>query len=260
MPDERRKSILSIIDEYGEISLTELSSLFPDVSSMTIRRDLSELESRGSIIRTRGGALSVRKFNSTLTFHHTGEENEYSLRARENIVQKQNIAKKALSFVQKGRSIYFDAGSTIMALAELVPNENMTIITNGINVAQALVSNSNINVMVPAGTINRNTLSVSGSDSFNFIDKINIDLAFMSASAFSAGAGFSVSNINEAELKRKVISRAKKVIMLLDSSKIGKDLLFTLADISDIHVLISDGNLPDEIYKLADEYDVTVIS
>ena len=147
-----------------------------------------------------------------------------------------------------------------MALAELVPNENMTIITNGINVAQALVSNSNINVMVPAGTINRNTLSVSGSDSFNFIDKINIDLAFMSASAFSAEAGFSVSNINEAELKRKVISRAKKVIMLLDSSKIGKDLLFTLADISDIHVLISDGNLPDEIYKLADEYGVTVIS
>ena len=166
---------------------------------------------------------------------------------------------KALSFVEKGRSIYFDAGSTIMALAELVPNDNMTIITNGINVAQALVSNSNINVMIPAGTVNRNTLSVSGSDSFNFIDKINIDLAFMSASAFSAEAGFSVSNINEAELKRKVISRAKKVIMLLDSSKIGKDLLFTLADISDIHVLITDSSLPSDIQKLVSDYNITVI-
>ena len=146
-----------------------------------------------------------------------------------------------------------------MALAELVPNDNMTIITNGINVAQALVSNSNINVMIPAGTVNRNTLSVSGSDSFNFIDKINIDLAFMSASAFSIEAGFSVSNINEAELKRKVISRAKKVIMLLDSSKIGKDLLFTLADISDIHVLITDEPLPDDFKKVADSYNITVI-
>ena len=259
MPDERRKSILSIIDEYGEISLTELSSLFPDVSSMTIRRDLSELENRGSIIRTRGGAVSIRKINSSYTHNHPGEENEYSLRARESIHQKQIIAKKALSFVEKGRSIYFDAGSTIMALAELVPNDNMTIITNGINVAQALVSNSNINVMIPAGTVNRNTLSVSGSDSFNFIDKINIDLAFMSASAFSAEAGFSVSNINEAELKRKVISRAKKVIMLLDSSKIGKDLLFTLADISDIHVLITDSSLPSDIRKLVSDYNITVI-
>ena len=172
MLDERRKSILSVIDEYGEISLAELSSLFPDVSSMTIRRDLSELESRGSIIRTKGGALSVRKFSSSRSAK--GEENEYSLRARENILQKKAIAAKALPYVQKGRSIYFDAGSTIMALAELVPNENMTIITNGINVAQALVSNSNINVMVPAGSVNRNTLSVSGSDSLSFIDKINI--------------------------------------------------------------------------------------
>lgn len=91
--------------------------------------------------------LSVRKFSSSRSAK--GEENEYSLRARENILQKKAIAAKALPYVQKGRSIYFDAGSTIMALAELVPNENMTIITNGINVAQALVSNSNINVMVP---------------------------------------------------------------------------------------------------------------
>lgn len=258
MLDERRSSILTIIDEYGEISLAELCSLFPDVSSMTIRRDLSELESRGSIIRTRGGALSVRKINPGLSLK--GEENEYSLRARENILQKKEIAKKALPLVQKGRSIYFDAGSTIMALAEIIPNDTMTIITNGINVAQRLVSNSNINVMVPAGSVNRNTLSVSGTDSLNFIDKINIELAFMSASAFSPEAGFTVSNVNEAELKRKVISRAKKTILLMDQSKIGKDLLFTLADISDIHVLITDGELPAPLHSLFQEHNVAVIS
>ena len=258
MLDERRKSILSVIDEYGEISLAELSSLFPDVSSMTIRRDLSELESRGSIIRTKGGALSVRKFSSSRSAK--GAHNQYPPRARESILQKKAIAAKALPYVQKGRSIYFDAGSTIMALAELVPNENMTIITNGINVAQALVSNSNINVMVPAGSVNRNTLSVSGSDSLSFIDKINIELAFMSASAFSPESGFTVSNVSEAELKRKVISRAKKTIMLLDQSKIGKDLLFTLADISEIHVLITDGPLSAELQQLADQSGITVIS
>ena len=101
---------------------------------------------------------------------------------------------------------------------------------------------------------------MSGSDSLNFIDKINIELAFMSASAFSPEAGFTVSNINEAELKRKVISRAKKTIMLLDQSKIGKDLLFTLADISEIHVLITDGPLSADLQRFADQNGVTVIS
>lgn len=258
MQEERRDSILSIIDEYGEISLAELCALFPDVSSMTVRRDLTELEARGSIIRTRGGAISVRSINTSRS--PKGEENEYSLRARDNTAQKKAIAKKALQFVQKNRSIYFDAGSTVMALAELVPNDNMTIITNGINVAQTLVSNSNINVLLPAGSVNRNTLSVSGSESLSFIDKINIELAFMSASAFSLSAGFTVSNINEAELKRKVISRAKKTIMLLDNSKIGKDLLFTLADIDQIHVLITDSPLPEELAGIILQKGITLIS
>ena len=81
----------------------------------------------------------------------------------------------------------------------------------------------------------------------------------MSSSAFSKEAGFTVSNITEAELKRAVISRAKKVIMLLDNEKIGKDLLFTLADISDIHVLITDDKLPSDLQKIADDYNITVI-
>ena len=82
----------------------------------------------------------------------------------------------------------------------------------------------------------------------------------MSASAFSPEAGFTVSNVNEAELKRKVISRAKKTFMLLDKSKIGKDLLFTLADISEIHVLITDEPLSAELQLLADQNGVCVIS
>lgn len=82
----------------------------------------------------------------------------------------------------------------------------------------------------------------------------------MSASAFSPESGFTVSNVSEAELKRKVISRAKKTIMLLDQSKIGKDLLFTLADISEIHVLITDGPLSAELQQLADQSGITVIS
>ena len=128
MSDERRSEILAIIDRKGEASLAELCGLFPDVSEMTVRRDLIQLEQDGRIIRTRGGAVSVRNLrDSGAGYGQNGEENEYLLRANTNRDAKDIIARKALAFVEKGRSIYFDAGSTVMALARVMPDETMTI-------------------------------------------------------------------------------------------------------------------------------------
>lgn len=259
MASERRTEILSVIDDIGEITLAELCSRFSGVSEMTIRRDLIQLEQSGRIIRTRGGAVSLRRLGDSYTYSGTGQENEYSLRAHRNQEAKSIIARKALRFVEKGRSIYFDAGSTIMALARLIPDETMTIITNGSNVAQELVSHHNVNVMMPGGTVNRNTLSVSGPTSVNFVNSLNIELAFMSASAFSLDTGFSVSNIYEADLKKAVISRAKKIIMLIDTSKFGKSLLFTLSDLADIDYLICEDTPDKEIVKAAKACGVTII-
>ncbi len=259
MSSERRASILAIIEDAGEASLAELCTRFSGVSEITIRRDLIQLEQEGHILRTRGGAVSLKRLGSGIPHPGSGEENEYFLRAHQNQEEKIALAKKALSFVEKGRSIYFDAGSTIMALAHLLPDEAMTIITNGTNVAQELVTKPKITVMMPGGTVNHNTLSVSGSTSISFIQNINIEYAFMSASAFSLDAGFSVSNIYEAELKRAVINRAKKVVMLLDSSKFDKSLLFTMADLADIDYLVCDRAPSSEIRKAAKAAGVQII-
>lgn len=259
MSSERRASILAIIEDAGEASLAELCLRFSGVSEITIRRDLIQLEQEGHILRTRGGAVSLKRLSSGIPHPGNGEENEYFLRAHQNQEEKISLAKKALSFVEKGRSIYFDAGSTIMALAHLLPDEAMTIITNGTNVAQELVTKPKITVMMPGGTVNHNTLSVSGSTSISFIQNINIEYAFMSASAFSLDAGFSVSNIYEAELKRAVIARAKKVVMLLDSSKFDKSLLFTMADLADIDYLVCDRLPSADIRKAAKAAGVQII-
>ncbi len=259
MSSERRESILAIIEDAGEASLAELCSRFSGVSEITIRRDLIQLEQEGHILRTRGGAVSLKRLGSAIPHPGSGEENEYYLRAHQNQEEKIALAKKALSFVEKGRSIYFDAGSTIMALAHLLPDEAMTIITGGTNVAQELVTKPKITVMMPGGTVNHNTLSVSGSTSISFIQNINIEYAFMSASAFSLDAGFSVSNIYEAELKRAVITKAKKVVMLLDSSKFDKSLLFTMADLADVDYLVCDRLPSPEIRKAAKAAGVQII-
>ena len=259
MSDERRSEILSVIDSKGEASLAELCGLFSDVSEMTVRRDLIQLEQEGHIIRTRGGAVSIRRLGESRPGGVNGEENEYMLRAGSNRDAKDIIARKALNFVEKGRSIYFDAGSTVMALARIVPDETMTIITNGANVAQELGNRHNITGMMPGGTLNRNTLSVSGPISVNFVDNLNIELAFMSASGCSVDGGFTVSNIYEAELKHTVIARARTSIMLLDSSKFSKSLLFTLAELGQVDYLVCECDPPEDIAKVCRNSGVVIV-
>ena len=259
MPTERRNAILSIIDQYGDVSLSFLCDLFPDVSSMTVRRDLIYLEERGLVVRTQGGVMSIKKLSNGNVVSPSNDENEYNFRAQQNVHAKQLIAQKALQFIKKNSSIFFDAGSTMMALAKILPNDYMNVISTGINVSQELVAHSNINVIIPGGTVNRATLSVSGTDSLAFIDKVNIECAFISASAFSLDSGFSVSNMYEAELKKKVISKAKQTIVLLDSSKIGKTLLFTFADLNSVDVLITDEEVSDLLLQAAKEANTLIV-
>ena len=199
MVNGRQVKILQLLNHKGEINLEQLKELFSEVSTMTLRRDLINLENEGQLIRTLGGAVSIKK-----VANYNGEENPYSRRAGENVNAKIKIASQAIKLVERERSIYFDAGSTLMCLAEILPDDSFSIITSGANIALELVKKLRISVVSLGGLINRNTLSMSGPDAVAMIEKVNIDLAFMSASGFSLESGYTVSNIYECELKRKV--------------------------------------------------------
>jgi DeoR/GlpR family transcriptional regulator of sugar metabolism len=250
----RQQQILNVLDQKGEIRLQELTEIAPNVSEMTLRRDLISLEHDGYLIRTIGGAVSAKKISSI-----NGEEDAYSRRAAEHIDSKFIIAEKAMPFAETGRSIYLDAGSTIMCLAKLLPDENYSILTCSANIALELVKKQAPSVMVLGGLLNRNTLSMSGPGAIDFVESVNIDVAFMSSSGFSIEHGFTVSNMYECELKKKVIRRAKKIILLIDSSKIGKTLPFTFAHLKDINTLITEGTIPGEIISELKGTDVEVV-
>ena len=238
----RKQVILDILDEKGSVQLSDLEKVFPDVSVMTLRRDLISLEGQGQLIRTHGGAVKVGTVLSA-----SGEESAYASREHEQKYAKRTIANKALEFIETGRSIYFDAGSTIMNLCNVLPDNNYSIITSGINIGENLLKKERPSVIVLGGFSNRNTFSVSGPLAISALDTLNIDIAFMSASGFSFDSNFTVSNIYEAELKRAAISKAKKVVMLMDSSKINKVLPYTFAKLSDIDALVTDNDLPKEL-------------
>ncbi len=232
--NDRQSAIKRMLETAKEVHLQQLRQVFPQVSEMTLRRDLSYLENNGYAIRTHGGAISTNKINIP-----DGEENEYAKRANDHILLKTAIATKAVSYIEKGRSIYLDAGSTVMCLARLVEGDGCTFITSAVNTALKL-SNTAHSVMQLGGQVNKNTLSCSGPDAMEMIKHINIDIAVMSASGFSLDRGFTVSNRYESQLKQAIVEKAKKVIMLMDSSKVDKDLTFTFTMLDDIDIWITD--------------------
>ncbi len=240
MMNERIAKVRDFIQSRGEVSVSELQSLYEGYSSMTIWRDLKQLEEQGYIRRVHGGVISMQTAALQI-------EGVYSKRARENTRQKIAIAKTALELIRPGHAVYLDAGSTLMALANHLGNDRYTIITSGANIAIELSQRHTCDVLLTGGQISENTLSCSGAQAESFISSINIDLALMAPSGFSLRTGFTSGSQSESLLKRAVIAKAAKVVMLMDNSKIGRSLPFTFASLSDIDLLICDSHLPQEV-------------
>ncbi len=254
MANKRRDKIVQLLDIQGSVHLNELTTIFPNVSSMTLRRDLIQLEKEGLVIRTLGGASRTTKEVMDI-----GQESAYFIRENEQKEPKMIIASKALPFLEKGRAIYFDSGSTIMALTKLIPDEEFTIITSGINIAQSILRKERPSVILLGGMANRNTLSTSGPLATNILSSLNVDVAFIAASGYSNDNHFTVSNLYEAELKKMIIAKARKTIVLLDHSKIGKSLPYTFATSDQVDVLISDATLDKDTTKALEGYKVTIL-
>jgi DeoR/GlpR family transcriptional regulator of sugar metabolism len=254
MNDRQEKIVEMMENGKSEITLKELKETFDTVSDMTLRRDLITLEKEGFLIRAYGKAIKAAKVSGILK-----QEDDYSIRASENTQGKQAIAEAALTFAEKGRSVFLDAGTTIMCLARLLDDDNYSILTNGLNIAVELVKKNRISVVVLGGQVGRNSLSASGPYADSFVENINIDIAFMASSGFSLESGFTVGNIYECELKRKIVKRARKVILLMDTSKINKNLPFTYGTLKDIDVWITEKPLPDDIAGEAQNRNVEMI-
>jgi len=249
--NERQQKIQNILNEKGEVKLPELELIFPDISSMTLRRDLEKLEALGEVVRIRNGAKSITHLSAL-------KEDLFSKRANENITEKKLIAEKACTLIIQGCSVFLDSGTTAVNLARMLPDYKLNVITAAPNVALECAKKSDISVFMTGGQLSTDNLSLSGVNANDFLDNINIDIAFMAASGFSFKNFFTCGNFDECRLKKRVIERATKVVMLMDSSKCGKSLPFTFALPDDIDVFVSDDKLDSEFSEAINKYGVEV--
>ncbi len=245
----RQEKIKEYIEKKNAVTIKELQALFPEVSLMTIHRDLDALEASGDVVKFRGGAKSVR---------HTGDP-EFNVRMHANNPGKLAIAQKAMSLIQPNSSVFLDASTTNLVLAKSLPDMNLNIFTTGPSIALELCRLHNPVITLCCGTINRKNLALSGQNTLEMLDKINIDLAFIGVSGCSVDAGFTCGTESDMLVKKLVISKARRSVIVCGREKLQCLMPYTFAKLSDVDYLISDGPMPEAFVNAAAEAGVTIL-
>jgi DeoR family myo-inositol catabolism operon transcriptional repressor len=237
MRSQRLNSLQEYIFEKKLVSLPELCDHF-GVSLSTLRRDLVSLEQRGLIKKTYGG-VAAQPARQLIT--------PYESRNIINREAKLRIAQAAAGLVNDGDIIYIDSGSTVMAMVDfLEKSQGVTILTNNLNVIVRAVHMENIQVISLSGTLNRQVYSFTGDSAAKILARYNINKSFMGCTGISLTNGVTNSSATEVEIKRTAIERSPHNILLLDSSKVGVISLFTYCSLEDLHVVVTDKELPEE--------------
>ena len=239
----RQDKIKEYIEEKNVVSIKELQELFPEVSLMPIHRDLDVLEDTGAIVKFRGGARSVR---------YAGDP-EFNVRMRDNNSGKLLIARKAMELIQPHSSIFLDASTTNLTLARTLPDMNLNFFTTGPSIALELCRLHNPVVTLCCGTINRKNLALSGQNTLEMLEKINIDMAFIGVSGCSVDSGFTCGTEGDMLVKRLVIQKARTSVLMCTQEKLRCLMPYTFATMKDVDYLISDAPMPDVFQKAAKE-------
>lgn len=248
--ENRRNAIVELVNSKGNISFAQLKEAFPQVSEMTLRTDLKALDQMRKIVRVHGGAKSVNMV--------IGTDGLLGLRTARNADAKELIAQKAVQLLRPNTTFYLDSGSTTTALARLVPDDSYLIFTNSVSCVTELSRLKVPRVTMPGGVLNCYSMSLCGTQSIQAVQKTNFDLMFLGVTSYSDGLGFSCGVEEESFLKQAVMGRSEQVVVLMDSSKIGLKSTYTICDLEDVDIVISDGNLPESFLEACRHHNVTV--
>lgn len=237
---ERRTKTLDLLNSKGQVSVADLSRIF-NVSEVTIRNDLTHLEKKGLLIKTRGGGIKTQR---------VGIDQHLNEKAKIRSKEKAAIGKKAASLISDGDTIIIDSGTTTLEIAKnLKDKKKLTVITNALNIASQLINDENIRVIVLGGILRNESLSLIGTIPENSIKRFFCDKLFVGVDGIESSSGIFTPNPEEAQLNRLMIEASKEVIVVADSSKFKKKSFAFIAPINMVHTIITDANIPEDEMK-----------
>lgn len=227
---DRKNKILIILKQHGSVRVAELSTLL-GVTDETIRKDLDQLSQEGKLQRTHGGAVLLSEPLS-LTPHL---EREHT-----NVEHKMAIAEIALKHIQPHDTIALDGSTSVIYLAQIIPDMPLTVLTNSMKVAFELSNREQISLIVVGGNLLRKSYSFHGPLTERVLKEYHVNKAFLSCTGLHIDRGFSDSNEAHASVKQRMIEISEFVYFLADSSKLGVKDLVQIAPIDDIDYVITD--------------------
>ncbi|MDF9823826.1 DeoR/GlpR family transcriptional regulator of sugar metabolism [Breznakia sp. PF5-3] len=226
---KRRDEITKIVISEGQVKVKELAKQL-NVSTETIRKDLHYLDMMGVISKSHGGASVINEYFQL----------PIDVKLQENLDAKKKIARAALDLIEDNSLIYLDPGSTCIQIAKLLRvKRNLTVLTNSITIAN-IVADSSHNVIVCGGMLQKRGKALVGIYAIDVIKTIHIDTAIMGSDGFKDMNGFTTFSLEEAEIRKTIVSSSDVNIVVCDASKFNKTSTYIFGKFSDYDYLVTD--------------------
>ena len=246
----RKEYILNAMNDTGILHTNEITNQCK-VSELTIRRDLTKLESKGLLIRTHGGAVKSKA--TDIIFN-------YDQRFNQNRQNKEEICQLAANYIDEGDIIFIDCGTTLSLITQFITKlKTLTVITTSLPVISELMKFPNIRLSLIGGEIDYERQAVYGSIAEKNIEMYHANKAFIGADGISMKKGLSSYDEKEGTTTWMMMENSDEVFLLCDSSKIEKNSFIKFASISKMDHLITDQMISPEYLKRYQNFGVDMI-
>lgn len=246
IPIERQQKILQFINNNGVASIHFLAETLK-VSHMTIRRDIQKLEEEGKVSLVSGGVQAIERLAVELP------HNDKSALFQE---EKSAIGALAAQLIPTNSSVYLDAGTTTLEIAnQIADRKDLLVITNDFVIAHYLSNSSECDLIHIGGSVCKENLSTAGSLAAEFLKNLSIDIAFISTSSWNL-KGLTTPNENKIAVKKAILQSSKQNILVTDSSKYGKVATFFVCSLTVFDQIICDKGLFENVQEALNGLDV----
>lgn len=243
LKDERQKIILDKLKENDIIQVSQMTDLL-DVTDMTVRRDLKELEDRNLLVRIHGGASKIEKA------HPREFSNEEKLLKNKNL--KIEVAEKISTLLMPDQNIYLGAGTTIEYVSEFLADKKLNIFTNSLYLFRKLVLFDNVNIKLIGGEFRKVTGAFVGALSLDLVSKMRFNQAFIGVNGINKGKAYTYSP-EEGILQKMILDNSFDRYLVADSSKLGYEDLYHFYNIEDAK-FITDSKITSDNKKEIEKY------
>lgn len=234
---ERRALILRLLEQTEEVRVTDLSRE-TGISEVTIRKDLTVLQRRHLLLRTRGGAMRR-------PIENTSEDTTIAKKQMFNFKEKERIGEEAAKLIKEGDFIMLDSGTTTLEVARhLGKFQHLRILTNAMNIATELMNYKRFDVVLLGGNVRTNSHSTVGPLALSVLRNFSRYKLFLGVDSFSLENGVSTPSLEEALLNQIMVQQAEEVIAVFDSSKFNKRSYIHVADVKELDCIITDRAIP----------------